>query len=137
MKSLYFLSIILGIGFFVYLYFFNFDNLSETELVNSVLYWYIPVIFGIYGIMALRIKTKIGNEETHVIKYLFSGRDVVLTVLAILLAITGVLGILLLFIPLAIFKLKSDHYDFSVAFVGTLICLVLLWLFFNVLWPSL
>ncbi len=137
MKQLYRFSILLGIILFVYIYFFNFDNMSETELVNSVLYWYIPLLFGMYGVMAIRIKRGVQEHESTVFKYLFSGKDVTLTIFAVILALTGVLGLLLLFIPLSLVKVQSEKYDISVSFVGTIICLVLLWLFFNIVWPSL
>ncbi len=49
--------------------------MSETELVDSVLYRYVPLIFRVYGFMALRIKSKMWDEEMNPVKLLFSGKD--------------------------------------------------------------
>ncbi len=136
-KYLYLAAIATGIGLLVYFYLFNFDNMSETELVNSVLYWYVPLLFGIYGIMATRIKNKMGDSDLNPIKYLFSGKDRWLLILVIFIGCGGLLGLLLLLIPLAFFKTSSPNFDIKVALVGTALCVALLWVFFNVLWPAL
>ena len=104
---LYLAAIATGIVLLVYYYLFNFDNMSETQLVNSVLYWYVPLIFGVYGIIASRIKSKMGDSEMSPIKYLFSGKDGLLLLLIILIGCGGLLGLLLLLIPLALIQ---DHY---------------------------
>ena len=137
LKYLYLAAIATGIGLLVYFYLFNFDNMSETELVNSVLYWYVPLIFGIYGIMASRIKSKMGDSDMSPIKYLFSGKDGLLLILLILIGCGGLLGLILLLIPLALFKASSPNFDLKVALVGTALCVALLWVFFKVLWPAL
>jgi hypothetical protein len=134
---LYLAAIATGIGLLVYFYLFNFDAMSETELVNSVLYWYVPLLFGIYGVMAIRIKNKMGDSDISPIKYLFSGKDRWLLILVIFIGCGGLLGLLLLLVPLAFFKTNSTQFDFKVALVGTALCVVLLWVFFNVLWPAL
>ena len=134
---LYLAGIATGIGLLVYFYLFNFDNMSETQLVNSVLYWYVPLIFGIYGIIAARIKSKITDPEMSAVKYLFSGRDGLLLFLIIFIGCGGLLGLILLLIPLAIFKVSTPQFDLKVALLGTLLCMGLLWLFFQVLWPAL
>jgi hypothetical protein len=107
-------------------------------LVNSVLYWYVPLIFGLYGLTARRITKTINEENESTISHIFHGGDaLMITLLVILMILGGVIGILLFFIPLLIFKPKSNAFDLKVAFVGTLIWLVLLFAFFVVLWPSL
>jgi hypothetical protein len=134
---LYLAAIATGIGLLVYFYLFNFDNMSETQLVNSVLYWYVPLIFGIYGIIAARIKSKITDPEMSAVKFLFSGRDGLLIFLIVFIGCGGLLGLILLLIPLAIFKVSTPQFDLKVALLGTLLCMGLLWLFFQVLWPAL
>ncbi|MEM7185179.1 MAG: hypothetical protein AAF466_00865 [Bacteroidota bacterium] len=134
---LYLAGIAVGIGLLIYYYGFNFNNMSETELVNSVLYWYVPLIFGVYGIIAARIKNKMGDEQMNAVKYLFSGKDGLLLFLIIFIGCGGLLGLILLLIPLALFKVSTPQFDLKVALLGTLLCLGLLWLFFQVLWPAL
>lgn len=138
MKSVYLAAILAGFGIVVYFYGFNFNNMSETDLVNSVLYWYVPLTFGLYGLAAYRVK-KFADENTKsALAHIFSGKDVGLTVLGVLLILlSGVLGFLLFIIPMSVFKIKSKYYDLSVAVVGSLLWLLGLFVFFQVLWPAL
>lgn len=133
----YVLAILSGLGILIYLYVLNFDTMSETELVNSVLYWYVPLIFGVYGIIASRLKSKMRDTELSPIKYLFSGKDGLLLILIILIGCGGLLGLILLLVPLALVKTNTNHFDLKVALLGTGLCVLLLWLFFQVLWPAL
>ena len=112
--------------------------MSETELVNSVLYWYIPLVFGMYGLTALRLKKNATEDDTSVVKKLFQSQDNSMTALAItILLLGGIIGIVLFFLPLSIFKEKSKNFDISVAIFGTILWLVALFGFFVLLWPSL
>ena len=111
--------------------------MSETQLMDAVLYWYIPLIFGIYGLLAMRIKAYIGDAETNVIKHTFSGKDPLLLVLAIVLLLFALLGLIVFLIPLALFDIKKPNFDLKIALTGTVIWLILLYLFFQVLWPAL
>ncbi|MEM7085489.1 MAG: hypothetical protein AAF489_04860 [Bacteroidota bacterium] len=133
----YLAGIATGIGLLIYFYLFNFDNMSETELVDSVLYWYVPLIFGIYGIIALRLKSKMGDSTMSPLKFIFSGKDGLLLALVVLIGCGGLLGLILLLIPLALFKTNAPNFDFKVALLGTGLCVALLWVFFKVLWPAL
>jgi len=137
MKLLYQLCIAAGLGLFVYFYLFNFDNMSETQLLESVLFWYVPLAFGLYGLVALRIKNRIPKESKGTLSYIFSAKDPLLLVIIILLGLMGLLGLAVLLLPLVIFDPKKSRYDLSVSILGVLILLVLLWLFLVVLWPSL
>lgn len=137
MKPLYQLCLIAGLGVFVYFYFFNFDNMSETQLVNSVLYWYIPLAFGLYGLIALRIQNRMPDPRKSVLIYIFSGKDPLLLILVILLGVSGLLGLLVLLVPLLLFKVYRSSYDLKVAATGAALLLLLLLLFFKVLWPAL
>ncbi len=112
--------------------------MSETRLLEVVLYWYTPLIFGIYGLTAMRIAKTIGEENNNAVSHLFSGDDPVMMPMAIILFLLGgVIGLLFFFLPLSIFKVKRDHFDVYVSLSATAIFLVLLWLFFVLLWPSL
>ena len=139
MNRLYYLvAIAIGIGVWIYYYLFNFDNMSETMLIDSVLHWYLPLIFGLFGLMALRLSKTIDPPEINPIKFLFSWKDRWLSILMILIFIlTGVMGIAFFLIPLAVFKVKSKNYDVFVALLGSILWLLLLFLFFKVIWPSL
>lgn len=137
MKPIYQLCLLIGLGVFVYFYFFNFDNMSETQLVNSVLYWYVPLAFGLYGLIALRIKNRIPETQKNVLGYVFSGKDPLLLILVILLGVSGLIGLLVLLLPLLLFKVQKSSYDISVALIGSVLLLLLLLLFLKVLWPSL
>ena len=127
----------IGLGLFVYFYFFNFDNMSETALLEAVLFWYVPLAFGLYGLIALRIKERIPAEHSNSLSYIFSGRDVLLLIFVLLLLLLGVIGFAVLLLPLIIFDPKKPKYDLSVSILGVLILLILLWLFLVVLWPAL
>lgn len=112
--------------------------MSETELLEVVLYWYTPLVFGLYGLTALRIHNTIGDGNNNAISHLFSGVDPRMLPLAIILFILGgAIGLFLFFLPLSIFKVKQDNFDVYVSVTATIIFLGLLWLFFVALWPSL
>lgn len=136
-KQIYIICILIGLGIFIYFYMFNFDSMSETELVNNVLYWYVPLIFGIFGLTALHLN-KTADPDLSPLKYFLSGKDTGMTVFAIIVFVfSALIGILLFFIPLIIYKVQTPNYDFKVAITGAFIWLAGLWGFFVVLWPSL
>ena len=138
MKYLYYLSLILGLGVAIYFYGINFDNMSETMLVNSVLFWYVPITFGLYGTAALKIKNLAISENGNAVQLMFSGKNVGLTILGLFLVIyTGFVGIFLFIAPLLAYRIKWKAYDFLVALTGSLIWLAGLWAFFFFLWDAL
>jgi hypothetical protein len=138
MKFLYLAALLAGFGIVVYFYGFNFDNMSETDLVNSVLYWYVPLTFGLYGLAALRVKKTADENTKSALGHIFSGKDVGLTILGVLLIVlSGVVGFLLFIIPMVLFKVKFKGFDLIVAVTGSLLWLAGLFVFFQVLWPSL
>ncbi len=138
MKYLYSVAILVGLGIVIYFYGINFDNMSEEMLINSVLYWYVPLTFGLYGLSAYKVKKLAGPNDKGALRLIFSGKDISLTVIGIVIVIlSGVVGFLVFMLPLGIFKIKSKIYDVAVALLGSLIWLIGLWFFFNVLWYSL
>ena len=138
MKYLYLAALLAGLGILVYFYGFNFDNMSETDLVNSVLFWYVPVTFGLYGLAAHRVKKTADPETGNALKHMFSGKDTGLTLFGVFLIVfSGVVGFLIFIIPMIIFKVRMKGYDFAVALVGSLLWMAGLWVFFQVLWPLL
>ena len=137
-KTLYLISLGLGLCLFIYFYLFNFDNMSESRLLEVVLYWYTPLVFGLYGLVALRIKKTITEGHNNTVQHLFSGDDPLMIPFCVILFILGgAIGALLFFIPLSIFKVKEENFDVYVAVSATFIFLGLLWFFFVALWPSL
>jgi len=138
MKPLYVLSLLVGLGLCIYFYIFNFDNMSETMLINSVLYWYMPLTFGLYGLAARRISSTIEDSSQSAMGHLFSGKDNLMTVLGVIILIMGgLIGILLFYLPLIMFKVRKKGFDFLVALTGTVFWLVILFFILVVLWPSL
>lgn len=137
-KIIYSLTILFGFGLCCYFYLVIFDDMSETELLNSVLYWYTPFVFGLYGLSAIRVKKNMRNQSQSVVEHLFSGKDTLVTVWLILLAIAnGLIGLFFYILPLSIFKANNNNFDLKVAFTGTLIWIVLLFGFLVFLFPSL
>ncbi|PLX09803.1 MAG: hypothetical protein C0596_00530 [Marinilabiliales bacterium] len=138
MKYVYILAIVFGFGMLVYFYGFNFDNMSEEQLIDTVLYWYVPLTFGLYGIVAYLVRKTASNNQARAIQLMFSGKNVGLTVLSVfLLAYTGLVGFLVFIIPLSVIKLSSKMYDFLSALIGTTIWIGGLWAFFYFFWASL
>ena len=48
----YNLAIAWGVGYFIYIYIFSFDALSEDELVKLAQLWLLPFVFGLHGLVA-------------------------------------------------------------------------------------
>lgn len=140
MKALYWICAGLGIAIAAYIYLIDFDSLSEEELVNASLLWYLPFIFGFYGLLATRIKNGLAQEAENAsaFHYLFSGKAPDLILWVILVAVlSGLIGAAFFLIPLVLFKPDTPTYDLRVALAAALSWIVLLFLFFVVLWPSL
>lgn len=138
MKYIYYLAILLGLGVMVYFYGINFDNMSEEMLVNSVLFWYVPLTFGLYGIAAYKVKKLSESQSGNAVQLMFSGKNIGLTILGLFIVVyTGVIGVFLFIVPLLAVKIKSKAYDFLVALIGSVIWLAGLWAFFFFLWTSL
>lgn len=126
--------------------------MSETELVNSVLYWYVPLLYGVYGLTAIYWKKhhekKVEQENKS---SLFTPEEkqqmVRQTAIRIpahiqlvglgFVILTGVIGAVFMMIPLSIFNKKGENYDILVSSVGTLMCMAGLAFFFVAIWPSL
>lgn len=138
MKYLYYFAMLFGVGIMVYFYGINFDNMSEEMLVNSVLYWYVPLTFGLYGIAAFKVKKLAETQQGNAVQLMFSGKNIGLTILGLFIVLyTGIIGVFLFIVPLLTVKIKSKAYDFFVALIGATIWLLGLWAFFFFLWELL
>ncbi len=49
-------SIVIALSLIGYIYGYAFDDFSERELLQATLFWYLPLVFGIYGRAATKIK---------------------------------------------------------------------------------
>lgn len=63
MERNYKIAIALGMVLFGYVYFLKFDSFSETTLVQITPLWFLPLIFGISGLVAEKLIAIIDNHE--------------------------------------------------------------------------
>jgi len=112
--------------------------MSETDLVTYATTWYIPLIFGIYGLYAVRIQEKVEPEDTNALKFVFSGKDSGLLLATIGLAgISGVFGAIFFVIPLALIKPQFKFFHLITALIATVFWVLLLAFFLVVIFPGL
>lgn len=138
MKRVYQISIFIAIAIVYYLYAVIFNEMAEEDLIFSLMFWYIPLTFGLYGLAAYKVKELSENNKTSALKLVFSGKDVSLTIIGVvILFVTGFIGVFLFVLPLSIIKVKSKAYHVYVALLGSVIWLVVMGAFFVVLWDSL
>lgn len=123
-RWLYNLAILTGLGLIVFIYGFAFDNLSENQLVQATLYWYTPLIFGIYGRTAVQLRHLLPQglslqRTLHQISFVFR---------------ISPLFNLVFFFPFFFF---SSDKPIKIALMGSALWLGMLGLFFYGIWPSL
>ncbi len=107
-------------------------------LIEVVLFWYVPIIFGLYGIVALRIKKKIGNSDKDIISYILSFKDLFVSIHIIIIAILGGgIGLLFFLLQFLIFKPNLKNFDIHIAVSGTITWLAILFVFFALVWSHL
>ncbi len=58
MKNIYFLSLAGSLLAAILIYFVFFDSFSETTLIQMTAFWFLPLIFGLYGLVATKIFKK-------------------------------------------------------------------------------
>ena len=117
-------SIVIALALIGYIYGYAFDDFSETELLQATLFWYLPLVFGIYGRTATKIKQSMDRGVSL---------QKQLATTSLIVRFTGPLG-LAFFFP---FFFVSKGSALKVAVVGTVVWLVLLEIFFVGIWPSL
>ena len=117
-------SIVIALSLIGYIYGYAFDEFSETELLQATLFWYLPLVFGIYGRTATKIKQSM-DRGVSLQKQLATA--------SLLVRFTGPLG-LAFFFP---FFFVSKGSALKVAVVGAVVWLVLLEIFLVGIWPSL
>jgi hypothetical protein len=117
-------SIVIAVALIGYIYGYAFDEFSEAELLQATLFWYLPLVFGIYG----RTATKIEHSMDRGVSL-----QKQLATTSLIVRFTGLLGVVFFF-P---FFFVSKGSALKVAVVGTVVWLVLLEIFFVGIWPSL
>lgn len=130
MTALYPMLIGAGITMVIYIYMFAFDDFSETQMVRITPVWFFFIIFGLYGYFAeyLMNKVIIGEGKTisgaynkwlnsFLKRHIFSG---------------FILMIILL--PFSFIKFRNS---LLIAFTGSFIWGILLFIFFTAIFPAL
>lgn len=121
-------AIIAGIAIAIYLYIYNFKNLSETELLFWTPFWFFPIILGYYGVVATgTLRQKSSKKLETVSKPVFE-------ILKERLG-TGMLPLLfLLHLPFLIVRSKSILLT---ALVGAIVWGIALHIFLRYIFPYL
>lgn len=120
---IYIAGIVIGAGIAAYIYLVAFDSLSEDTLVSLTSVWVFPLVFGIYGFLAEKF-----------LKWIEAGKVDNLRMATLLWArMTGLVGVVLL-LPFLFTKSKNP---LLVAVVGSLFWALLLFIFFEAIFPML
>lgn len=130
MNALYPMLLGAGITMVIYIYLFAFNDFSETEMVRITPVWFFFIIFGLYGYFAEYMMNKVIVGEGKNIsaaynkwlqgflkRHLFTG-----FILAIIL------------LPFSFIKLRNS---LLIAFIGSVIWGILLYIFFAAIFPAL
>lgn len=123
MKILYTILILAGLAIVIYVYGIAFDSFSETVLVQITPLWFFLLIFGIYGFVAEKINKNMREGKAGSLPQAAS---------AVINSIP-LLGPLFMF-PLYFVRGKNS---LLVALLGSLIWGVLLFVFFQFVFPQL
>ncbi len=127
----------IGFGIFVYFYIINFNNMSESDLVAYATAWYIPLIFGLYGLYSVYIQEKAG-QDTNALTFVFSGKDSGLLIITLGLAgISGIFGAIFFIIPLAVIKPQFRFFHLFTALIATVFWVLILAFFLLAVFPGL
>jgi hypothetical protein len=126
--TLYVSLLVLGLGAAAVIYTVLFNDLSETELIRITPYWLFPIVFGYYGLVALRMEARL--QTSH----LDNVSDQPLNVIK---ETGGPLGQGFAFLVHAPFLIVKSRQPWVVAFVGSLIWAMALVVFFNAIFPKL
>lgn len=123
MKILYTTLIVIALAIVVYVYGIAFDSFSETVLVQITPLWFFFLIFGIYGFVAEKINKNISSGKSETVSK----------------ATSSVINAIPLIGPIFMFPLYfvKGKNSLVVALIGSLIWGVLLFVFFQFVFPQL
>ena len=124
-SSLFIIPIILGFLIAIYIYIFNFNTYSETMMIMLSPFWVIPIAFGYYGRLALKMQKRFDQSEEK------SFSDMIDFVIKSMLI--NYLGVIV-FLP---FKLVKSNNPILIALLGAILWAVLLLFFFLAIFPML
>ena len=127
-SKLYYYPLVFGLAIVFYIYLFNFDSYSETTLVRLTPFWFIPIVFGYYGLVSQRMSAKIRGTSYNTIADLL---------LAEILTSTNPLTKPLSLLVHAPFIAVKSRNPLIVVFGASMIWLVLLLVFFEAIFPML
>lgn len=131
---LFTIAMSLGIALAVGSYSFDFDNLSETELVQRSFIWLPLLAFGIYGKLFETPGNKIEKTITDGIEFIF------VQVFVKRILMVGVLGFLTwitFLLPLRVAESLKIQSPVAAAVIAVLYWMIILGLFFLLIFPSL
>jgi hypothetical protein len=127
-RSIYIAAIVIGLAIPAYIYLAAFDSLSETEMVELTPVWMFPLVFGYYGFVAQRMSRQLpASHFETVADLLFS----------IIKETQGSIGKALALLVHAPFIVIKSRKPMLVALGGAAIWAVILWVFFNLVFPTL
>jgi hypothetical protein len=128
-KYVYAGSLVLGLSIAAYIYLLNFEELSETTLVQLTPVWFFFIVLGYYGLVAERMLVrKEASRSEAVADTLFE------MIKATAPGPVGKLFAAFIHLPFAIVKSRKS---WVVAVVGALVWAVALAIFFEVIFPQL
>ncbi|MFF3325359.1 hypothetical protein [Streptomyces sp. NPDC002889] len=123
LRVVYVAALLLGLAAAAVIYLVVFDELSEEQLVGITPFWFFPIVFGLYGFVSQRL-----------IRLLAEGRARTLAEAArVFIDIAGHWAAVVMF-PFLVLKWRSS---LLVSMAAALFWAVLLWLFFEVVFPAL
>ena len=123
-----------------------FDSFSETELIGMSAFWFLPFIFGIYGLVAMRFMPEENADNIYQQPAMQTQSEVVPQPLknprlaqAVGRAVgrIPILGILILLLMLPLLAGQKIKSPFLMALLATSIWAGLLFVFFAVIFPAL
>ena len=119
-----------GLTMVLYIYLFAFDDFSETEMVRITPVWFFFIIFGLYGYFAEFMMNRV---------IVGKGKDISAAYhkwLSVFLKGHIFLGFILMIIlfPFSFIKLRNS---LLIAFIGSVIWGILLFIFFAAIFPAL
>ncbi|TDC44157.1 hypothetical protein [Micromonospora sp. KC213] len=127
-RAFYIALLVLGLGSATVIYTVLFDSLSETRLVQIAPYWLFPSVFGYYGLVAQRMEAR--RQTTHL-------GTVSEQLLNVIREAGGSLGQVIALLIHAPFLMVKSRRPWVVAFVGSLIWAIGLFVFLEVIFPGL
>ena len=128
-KYLYGGSLLLGVLIAAYIYLVNFDDFSETTLVELTPVWFFFIVLGYYGLVAERML--IAKEESQGERVADSLFEMVQV------AVPGPIGKVFVAIVHLPFLLTRSRRSWVVAAIGAGVWALTLWLYFAVVFPLL